>query len=197
MANRTYLYAERPHEDGNSRIFSIGEFSSGIPLAYRLLCSVNTERVPSKIFDDHPNDETGEIIGPGAFRGSFPEGREILLQFMERLADTNSKNLHLPEDTLAEEFASTRKELFHERLLGCTHFWLEPLEVLALGDNIPDELESLAAAIPQTESEINYVLDMWESGDFEPYNSAQEYFYSLGFGSWSDILYFQFQNPDN
>lgn len=202
MANRTYLYAERPRENGTTAIISVGEFSSGIPLAYQLLCSVHAERVSSAIHGDNQKDEdTGEFVGPIAIRASFTEGREALLRFMERFAEVNSKNLHLPEDFVAEEFAGTRKELFDERFSGCTHFRMEPGEVFELVcDGLADferEADDLFNSVNTVDGDIERVIKTWESGEFEPYRSAQDLFYSLGFGTWSDVLFFQFKNPED
>ncbi|MDO4686544.1 MAG: hypothetical protein Q4A92_08320 [Corynebacterium sp.] len=201
MANRAYLYAERPREDGTSDIISVGEFRSTTPFAYMLLCSVNTEQLPSKIFNDLEPDDDGGVCGPTAFRGLFPEGREALLQFMEKFAEVNSNNLYLPEDTLAEEFASTRKELLDERFAGCTHFWLEPFETFALvsftAEDVTYQADSLRARLEHSDAEQASILEMWERGDFDQYSSAQEFFNTLGFGSWSDILYFQFEKLED
>ncbi|MDO5076306.1 hypothetical protein [Corynebacterium sp.] len=200
MANRTYLYAERPREDGTTQLIDVAECASDVPLAYQLLCSINTERVPSKIVDDTATDEeTGETLSPLAIRASFTAGREALFRFMERFAEVNSKNLHLPEDSVAEEFASTRNELLDERFAGCTHFWMEPFEVYSLvADSFSDFSARAEATFRDTiaaEDRTTSILDIWESGDFDEHGSAQELFYSLGFGTWSKILYFHF--PDD
>lgn len=180
MANRSYLYScgIHPHQQRKRpQLKGISEWSSDIPLVYKILVSAEPEICNSFIWN---NDL--EI----AITGNYDLGKQKLLDFLKRIENDETKKL-------IEDAKSALGNWDYNR----EYFVLEAGEIF---DLIPDDLEQ------QTQTLFDQVLDLsddieqavktFDALEGEEENGvSKQYLYAintLGLDNWRDILYYDF-----
>lgn len=177
MANRSYLYAldfnpndrEKQSED---KISSVGEYNYGVPLAYKILLSQDSDVVPSLLFD-YP-DRISVI-------GDFSLGREKLYQFLDQLKT---------KDLFEKDYLDSHTKKTKEFLNGLAHhkyFFLENAENFFMSEQ-PAREQNLE--LYKQISNIDETIErFYESVKEQP----DEKNWLLGINHWSDSLYYNFK----
>ena len=143
MANRSYLYSFNRDEKGNySKFFDISEQNYEIPIIYKILVSVNTEVIPSKLFEN-------EL----ALKGDAKEGRKVLNTFFKKL----HKVKIFDDDELTD-----LEKMFQKHLDKYTldYFLFEPVEVFTMDDeNTDKQVKLLASEASDIKKVINQFIN--------------------------------------
>ncbi|QQO09123.1 hypothetical protein [Breznakiella homolactica] len=174
MANRSYLYAvnfdptERKREDGDPAA-SIGEWNYGVPLCFKLLLSVNPREVSSILFD---------YKDPIAVIGEYRPGLERMYAFIEELKTRDLYDTAELERLLAETrkfFAGIPEERYF--VLECGELY--QMEDRDFGEQNRDLLKQLGNIDGEIEQFYRDAAEQPKDRDW-----------LLGFGEWSDVLYY-------
>lgn len=203
MANRSYLYTtdylpDSPEWQEKPNFRGIGEWNYDIPLTFQLLLSANPIPVKTTIWDI-------ANANPIAIAGDAKEGLAHLEAYMARL----------PEQ--AQPLILETKEFFSQPKNVKKYFILESAEIFMMFCETNDEIEaqnlSLLAEIkslgvnllniPLPEEKLNqdkkegiFTRLFSSKNEPKPLIDPLKPYYPLGFGNWSNILYFDFSDAD-
>lgn len=192
MSNRCYLYSaseipRQPSGKQRSQIGGISEWSYEVPLVFKVLLSGNPRTCHSVIWD---------VPDKIAILADYSEGVERLFQFMERIS--------IPEITPlkdeAHRFLSAKEnkqryflleagELFAMDVENPVHQNAKLLdEIMTIENVIPQVITRLAsaAAVDPKQSSKKKVKSTSDASSNKRSRSLLE----LGFGYWSNQLYF-------
>lgn len=178
MANRAYLYSidhipDPKARNAKRRIVGISEWNYEIPIVYALLLSGNTQTCRSLIWDA-PEDIS--------ILADYDAGVERLQAFMEELQFP-------PAEPLFDQALTFLKA---ERNRN-TYFHLEPLEIYDLMEDEPPVLNrSFCKACQEIElstAETIQHIQKLVRDDGVPDEEVLMALQQLGFGNWSNILY--------
>lgn len=189
MANRTYLYASNtlPPDVSGEKLRSIGEYSWDVPFLFQLLMSANPQRCRSSIWD------TPESI---AIAADYEAGLEKLVTFLNRVENPVIEPMR--NEAIAFLTAPENKR---EYLI------LEAGEIFELSEKpLSGECEQLMAGIENIDATAEFVLAQlngtaktrgvfgWLDRLLSRKRDPRHPFWEIGLGSWSNILYMQFED---
>jgi len=221
MANRSYLYAldfdrTKGAREKGEKIWSLSEYSYGIPLAYKILVSQGSKISHSIIW---------EYEHPIAIQGDFEKGEQKLLEFLSRLSNENI----FDKDELERQISDTKKYLHEHKL---EHIILECGEIFEMEDGeleeknkklfeeeilkIDEKMDEAMVYFKQEKVNIlklqleitelskpqgflkriffgDKTLDIKKMEE-EIEKKEQEMWNMLGINFWVDVLYYQFEN---
>ncbi|MCU0443481.1 MAG: hypothetical protein MUE85_01090 [Microscillaceae bacterium] len=189
MANRVYLYATN---EERTKINSLSEWRSEIPLTYKILLSGNPILQQSIIWNGE------DLI---ALRGDFAEGYHRLKQFLILLYDQPDMVKFGKYGTSLEAEISQTILFLEDAEQNLPYFWLEPSEAFLLYAS-ENELEVLTKSLWRecihTGQLIDKLLEAKSNNlfaqDLPDYilNLKDNWENSLGL-YWSKVLFFQFK----
>lgn len=203
MANRSYLYSidfmpEPNLSKKGKKITGISEWNYGIPIIYKILLSGQPQTCNSLIWDEP------EGI---ALIGSYDQGLSNLKKFFTRIDLPEAQKL-IDEALGFLEHPDNKNKYF---LLECGEIFdidMEPSipeqNLLLLDEikNINPKIEiALQSLVPPKIEEPTPPLGFFEKifgkravpEEVPEYDQSQA-LHSLGFGNWTNVLYFSFDN---
>lgn len=185
MANRCYLYATdhlpgSPEWEQRRQLQSIGEWSLDIPLTFQLLLSGAPIPVRSSIWDSQENI---------ALAGEARAGLDRLNAYLALLPSTAA-----PLVSETAEFFSRPDNCRRYFVLECGEiFELRGKNLAAQNMALLEEIRELSSDIasipvPGPDAPRGLLMRLFSRRSTDPL----DYFYPLGLGNWSHILYYQF-----
>lgn len=223
MANRCYLYtldinpSEKEKADADF-IDGICEWSSIVPISFKVLASANPEPCKSIIFENKL---------PRAILSNFEKGKDRLFDFLEKVIQIGV----FDKKRLEQEINFT-KEFFDEKERNPQYFLLEPGEIFELDNKSSDAVktENLLKELTDIDSTIALYLEHLNNQKIKMVrleqkqkslktdlllnsndqvlkttlaktkkslkNLNEELWYDLAIDDWSDILYYDFSDDE-
>jgi hypothetical protein len=189
MANRCYLYATdhlpgSPEWGKQRQLQSIGEWSLDIPLTFQLLLSGDPIPVRSSIWNSEENI---------ALAGEARAGLECLNAYLALLPSNAA-----PLVTETTEFFSRLENCRKYFVLECGEiFDLRGKNLAAQNNELLKEIRELSSDIaslpvPGPDAPRGLLMRLFSRRSTDPL----DYFYPLGLGNWSKILYYQFDENE-
>lgn len=192
MANRSYLYSTNsvpPAADKSQRsIVGISEWNYDIPLVFKLLLSANPKKCRSLIWD---------VPDEIAVAGDYEEGVTRLFRVLDRISIPEI----VPLRDEAREFLAAERNKGQYFVLECGEIFEmidQPLtsqndELLSEIRNIDGSAEETLAAYcksPQTSPGKGLLSRLLRRTDPSSPQSSRPDINSIGFGNWSNVLFY-------
>lgn len=218
MANRSYLYSidfdiTQQKRAEQNKVLSISEWNYDIPISYKILLSVNTQKCHSLIWNyEHPI----------ALTGDYEAGKNKLYEFLQQLYDLN-----LYDHEELHESIKLTKEFLDREDRKQKYFFLECGEIYDMEDTpLEEQNDDLLEAILGIEGGINEFINIVEelnneikvrkdklkevenaswtkrlfskktdtlSIEKEINDLKRKKLIELGIDNWADVLYFDFE----